>query len=126
MILDISVNRQEKIEEGFAVDNISQRRRRITGNSKKEVEEKIKWLETLWDKENKNLTPHAQQLHRYSNPTESSTDILGSWKKQVLAETTVNFPSPPSLPESVKYDTIFQLLLLNTKLLRAYPQINSF
>lgn len=107
---------QESIEEGFAVDNVSQRRRRVTGNSKDQVEEKIKWLESLWDKENKNLTPHAWQTRHYSKTTESPNDILGPWKKGALAG-TVNFPPPPSLPGSVKYDTIFLPLPLTTKLL---------
>lgn len=103
---------QENIEEGYAVDNVSQRLRRVTGNSKKQVEGKIKWLEALWDKENK---PHVWQTHHYSKTTESSNNILGSWKKEVLAE-KVNFPPPPSLPGSVKYNTtIFLPLLLNTK-----------
>lgn len=113
--MDISMSGQESIEEGFAVDNVSQRRRRVTGNSKKQVEEKIKWLETLWDKENKNLTPHAWQTRHYSKTMESS----------VLAE-TLNFPSPPSLPGKVKYDTIFLPLPLNTNLLDSEVRSKSF
>ena len=107
------MNQENEIQEGFAEDHATQRRRRVRAGTRHEIEEQIQRVEERWRSEFLN-----------------TTDDLRTWKRKALTN-TLKFPDPPRPPNRNQYQSVFLPLQFSSGLddkvhLDDYSQFYSF